>query len=127
MARDEGLLRKVGDRVATYPHTYDQYAWLEQDERCGTVGCLAGHTVLLHPEFRGVIADELVLVGDAVEHLPVVAREQLGLTEYEADVLFHADWQPAGSGPLHERVRDALHALADGASIADVTHEGVVL
>lgn len=114
MERDEALLRKVGDVIASEPWRYDQIAVLSE---CGSVGCIAGlSAVLAFPDKSGAALLELYPI-------TLMAERALGLTSDEAVRLFKWNWEPAGdpSVPLHERVRDALYALAEGASVEEVT------
>jgi len=122
--RDGALLRKVGDVIAAEPERYKQVNWLV-DRTCGTVGCLAGHTAMLvdgyesHDGGSGVT----VVIHGRKRRVSEAAQTALGLTDVEEDQLFGSDWEPAGDPavPLHERVRDALYALADGATVEEVT------
>lgn len=42
------LFKKVRDRIATIPESYDQSTWFADTRRspCGTVACLAGETII---------------------------------------------------------------------------------
>ena len=42
------LFKKIRERIATIPESYDQESWVEPDAAspCGTVACLAGHAVI---------------------------------------------------------------------------------
>lgn len=54
---------------------------------CGTVACIGGHAVALaHADWS---LDQLVEADDREEPLHREARDWLGLTQYEADVLFY--------------------------------------
>lgn len=112
--RNDTLLRKVGDVIAAEPERYDQDVVLSY---CGTVACVAGHAALLaHPEKT---AAQIINSGPVL----ATARDALGLSGDEWPRLFDFDWQPAGdpSTPLHERVQAALYALAEGASVEEVS------
>lgn len=121
--RNGPLLRKVGDVIAAEPERYEQMLFFDIGE-CGTRACIAGHAALVEYGSRvstlrgGVVWDDgsFTLVDEA-------AQDALGLTEEDAECVFGGRWLPAGdpSMPLHERVRDALYALADGATVAEVT------
>lgn len=100
--RDDALLRKVGDLVATFPDNYCQSEFIEETQ-CGTVACVAGYAHML------------------ADCCPQTA---LGLDDDEL-FIFHPDWLPSANLPgdtLAERVKSALYALADGADIIEVTH-----
>lgn len=129
MTRNAQLLRAVGDRIAAYPHLYDQSEWGRTND-CGTVGCVAGHAA----ELAGYRLDVDGLFGAAVRSDDVgrestrdVARDALGLTDEEAARLFAGGWRPAGWDGHEDKVaglvRDALYRLADGAAVADVSDD----
>lgn len=131
--RDGALLRKVGDVIAAEPERYDQHHWAER-AACGTRACLAGHAVTMVDGFEGYALDhhhpahglparaDDVRIDGQLYAIEEVAQEALGLVDGEWP-LFDPGWLPAGdpATPLHERVRDALYALADGATVDEVT------
>lgn len=125
--RDGALLRKVGDAIFAEPERYDQRFWAKTST-CGTTACVAGHVVTFMDGFERVVprddgaCDDVVVYGE-VRFIADAATAALRLTEDEWRVLFHYNWEPTGdpSTPLHERVRDALYALADGATVEEVT------
>lgn len=124
MTRNAELLRQVGDHIAENPDSYSQSSWLAPaDTLCGTVGCVAGHAFRIgyegeHYENMGAF---VYWQGGQI-FLDQEATVLLGLEDYDAQVLFHPDWEPAETaGSLGERVRDALYGLADGKPIEDVS------
>lgn len=112
--RNAELIRKVADKVASEPHNYNQQLYI-----CDTKGCIAGHALVE----SGYKVDEtgLRFVDVGAFHIAYTAALLMGLSLDEANVLFHQQWEPAGEGPLTERVQKALYALADGASVEDIT------
>lgn len=123
--RNEPLLRKVGDHIAENPKLYDQRHWSVKVD-CGTVGCVAGQTAIFHEDFEA-LADDYVELRKGEEtvfrDIPSVAREMLGLSRFETEMLFSATWKPEGCGrkPLPEAVRDALYGLAEGKTVREVS------
>jgi len=89
------------DRVVTFiedhPEQHNQSLWIRPDPRdnasepwhCGTVGCLAGWTVLLNGWALVPDDDELVQRGNREESVENVAEEILGLNHNQSYVLFH--------------------------------------
>lgn len=133
--RNAELLRAVGDRVAAHPDLYDQAEWAQPDD-CGTRGCVAGHAVELADGytfqtryFHGSITNDPT---GAQIPTAIAAREVLGLTEGEATILFAGGWKPAGwdhdlgHADTAALVRDALYALADGATIFAVSQKPLI-
>lgn len=115
--RDEALLRKVADAISAYPESYSQMTFMSS---CGTKMCIAGHAAM--------IADP----DCSHQMIAIVGRRALGLTQYEAMILFDPNWRPVRSAPslivgrfrrrpIIEDVADALYRLADGAPIEEVT------
>ena len=88
---------------------WNQEAWLdveleEEDFQeikiCTSTGCIAGHAVIaegakiiIHPNPYGYpdIDAENVMYDGLVRSVPILARELLGLTQAQADVLFNGD------------------------------------
>jgi len=123
--RDGALLRKVGDVIAAEPQRYSQTTW-GRETKCGTVACLAGHAALLNANVAGLMGHsmgQVILKNGWLAPTYSLAADALGLADEEEDVLFAGGWLPAGdpATPLHERVRDALYALADGATVEEVS------
>lgn len=99
-AIDVPRLRKELEYVTNHPEHWRQNQWLKQTA-CGTVGCLAGNTVLHaggEPLFGagGARVDqatyarvELNGVTRNAVAVSTAARELLGLDRDQADVLFH--------------------------------------
>lgn len=126
MARDEAMLRKVGDFIVENPEKYKQSRW------CGTTMCVAGTAVFLRSDFKRFINDSTVQLTDRSSHfIEELGQETLGLDYDDAQTLFYAAWLPDGveddeslQNPetLALLVRDALYHLADGATIDEVSH-----
>lgn len=117
MTRNKKLLRRTGDFIEKHPHKYNQHTW-----NCGTMMCVAGTAASLVKGYQGfVINHDEVLVNGELYDIGAFAQEQLGLTDDEASILFFSGWEPKGSGSRATRVKNALHKLADGADIEEVT------
>lgn len=57
---------------------------------CGTTGCVAGWTVAVaHPD--AVFSGSVVTFGDIAGSVPVIAQDDLELTEWQADWLFNGN------------------------------------
>jgi hypothetical protein len=77
----------VRNYISEHPDVHDQLTWYDEDiMTCGTVACIAGHTVLLlgSPQER----QDLAKYADSIHTVPVAA-EHLGLSWHEAGLLFH--------------------------------------
>jgi|SRR5918992_2557049 hypothetical protein len=92
------LLKKVRDKIATTPEAYDQETWgrVEEAAPCGTAACIAGWTITLDEKIPlgklhclGRSGD--FLVANEYLHVNDVARDSLGLTDQEADILFTSE------------------------------------
>lgn len=90
------LLKRVLDHIEAHPETHDQDWWAE-DTACGTVMCIAGHTVAMTGHTIDLHGDD-DQDGDYAEpgarlidgrRIEDVAREELGLTRQQAYDLFH--------------------------------------
>jgi len=138
-------LRGVAAYLRGHPDEYDQSIWGHETE-CGTVMCIGGTAAMLagyKPD--SIFTWDEVSRDDDVE-VPIweLASELLGdhgeafckppdsAPNFAYPVsLFDDDWKPTGWTPyltpagLAGLVADALEALADGATLADVTY-GVV-
>jgi hypothetical protein len=97
---DVPRLRKELEYVTIHPERWNQHQWIQQTA-CGTVGCLAGNTVL-HAGAQPLFGynnsdhdDQASFVeierGDDRHRTSVsrAARELLGLTDDQAEDLFH--------------------------------------
>jgi hypothetical protein len=77
------LLQQVLDHITDQPARWDQGVW------CGTACCLAGHAAQLSGwEPVPGVDDPLVRKGKRVAPVPTVARNLLGLSGREGDLLF---------------------------------------
>ena len=136
MTRNSEALRSIGDRIVSDPSSYDQASWTST---CGTTMCIAGYGCMEMPGFVGfkVVRGVHLAIFDESSGLPPhflhpsssAVRAFLKLTEDDADALFDALWKPVGwdeytpDEKLPLLVRDALYALASGASVEEVTAE----
>lgn len=94
------LLKKVRDRIAEIPESYDQASFYGPDSRapCGTVACLAGETIIANAKSvkQGIAAlkrlaartDAKDFCGFITPAIPRRAATLIGLTEQEADKMF---------------------------------------
>ena len=157
-AKQNELLCRVADRIENDPALYDQTQWLDNERgqdgyidtnnnrvdffNCGTTACIAGWTVL---EAWADMFDELKVkhgnnrngltpffgmpLADPVWGIPAKAREVLGLTEDELDILFSEDWLPHDYSDsddhvtLCKKTAQALRDIASGDSVIDVSQE----
>ena len=87
------LLRKVLEHVTDHPEEWNQGVWAVRND-CGTAACIAGHTVLMTGhQVEWVSMSGATEKAIAVSQGPTinrVAAHELGLTGYQADVLFNA-------------------------------------
>jgi len=83
MTRNTELLEKTMQFILDHPEQHDQSAW------CGTPQCFAGWAATLTGWAKVAGWDVYVRRGDREERVSVVAAEELGLTEREANVLFN--------------------------------------
>ncbi|QJY46695.1 hypothetical protein [Pseudonocardia broussonetiae] len=89
---NEDLLRRVLDHITTHPDQHSQDWWARRTD-CGTVACIAGHTVLLTghtidfetPDEYGNHGTKLI----DRRRVEDVAAELLGLNAEQAWRLFH--------------------------------------
>lgn len=121
-ARDLSRLDAMVSWLENNPKVHDQRTWVGDDddaptvtipgdgEICGTVGCLAGWTLLFDHEHYGfdAVNARIVLRGRESRYLAgldfeELAGARLGLTDDEAIVLFHSD---NSLGSLRQMVTD---------------------
>jgi len=97
------LMLAVRDQVTMHPETHDQFMWARKTE-CGTTYCIAGWAAVLSGqqllwELAGEAGDEeagwIRIIGPrgptAGRSISTFARDELGLTPYEAGELFASD------------------------------------
>jgi len=83
-------LLHVVHHIRKHPELFEMSDWCQHTE-CGTVACLAGHTVILDQLERGTILDPALVY--APDSWGRKAEQILGLTVEEAGRLFHvSDW-----------------------------------
>ena len=99
MIIDVVLLRKVMEHITAHPDEHDQDVWAIEAP-CGTVACIAGHTVIMSGlTFRVDPPDDYErthygavrsaeVVAETGEEVDVAAQRLLGLTDDEANALF---------------------------------------
>jgi len=94
------LMRKVLEYIEANPEEHDQATWGHKrdgdplrGEWCGTVACMAGHTVLLtaNPEIKSqwVFGYLEVYVNGERKGIAKTAAGELGLDEKQKDRMFH--------------------------------------
>lgn len=89
------LLRKELEYVTVHRDEWQQGTWLRRSDvtACGTVGCLAGNTVLHHgwtPNWYEYLITEEVTKDGVISEVQAVARDLLDLEPYQAKALFEA-------------------------------------
>lgn len=103
MTYNHELFDRVIQRITMDPEAFDMRHWMrepkaDESPHCGTVGCLAGHTLMelgYKPMYGGhwlagrplSTANAQLGVGPAVE-ISLVAAKALGLSTEEAEQLF---------------------------------------
>lgn len=104
------LMWRVLDQIDAYPELWDQGYWFTVTD-CGTAACVAGWACLLSGDKPFPLLGKLedLPVGEQVSYVDVQgwtrlarvrAQELLGITEDQADALFH-----------YENTRDVLGRL----------------
>ena len=91
MSINRELFRKVAEQVEDRPDLHDQAEW-GASPACGTVRCVGGWAIHLTYPGEGVYQ---ATYGRGYTKPSLLARELLGLDEYQADSLFYGvcDWQ----------------------------------
>lgn len=96
---DVGLLRKAVDWVREqdalpwWDSAWAQGEWaadVSGERSCGTAYCVAGYIASMHGTVRTDGSSAVVTEDGNWAHIPTYAREKLGITERESNVLFHA-------------------------------------
>ena len=117
------LLRKIADRIERYPDSYDQNTYGRAEEGCGTVCCIAGHTLIESGYIPAKLCFDLSIV--YIRPVPLgsskvssvlmyyfdiakEAKELLDLTD-EEEYLFSPHWRPRNG----QSVADALREMAE--------------
>lgn len=123
------LLLKTLEHIENHPEE-----WLQEEWRCGTTACYAGHAGLIDggewAPWNGTVAmlardddpqDRVtVLDGTAIIHIEHRAQHALGLTERQADRLF------SGSNALNDLRAEVYRLVGDRGRLADVTRDAAV-
>ena len=95
------LLRNIQSVILEQPLRLNMYDWIEESSRspCGTVGCIAGHAVLIdtlkkaHKTFKDKKFLKSILPDLRRSYISKDAAKLLGLTKKQASKLyFVADW-----------------------------------
>ena len=88
------LFKKIRDRIAEIPESYDQSLWARRDSKapCGTTACLAGEAIICS---RPTAQEGVALLWRTLNELrtpspDVLARDLLRLTPNEASAMFTA-------------------------------------
>lgn len=145
MTLNTTMLRQVAAAIEQEPDAFEMATWLDSDPRtlCGTVGCIAGTTVMQDPVW---VAENIrdrddgvrLVSAEAWRTVPRHAAKMLGLTvsssPFNAPAVFisatwwmraceylglpHPDWADSASLTLDfvtaKHAATVLHALADG-------------
>lgn len=90
MTFNQVLAAEVLELIRQFPEQHDQYNWSTDYDRnpvksCGTKACIAGWVAAAQGKTLRQVEDEL----DAFESIPDYARDQLGITNEQADTMFH--------------------------------------
>jgi hypothetical protein len=111
--RDRETFADVAEQIESVPNSYDQSVWGQPNlaTPCGTRACLGGWAAIK----SGALEARDVQEGSSF--IREYGQSALGITETEADVLFHSNWHP----PYGMTVPQALRALAHGARLESVT------
>lgn len=98
---DVSKLRKVLQFIDDNPELHDQSEILKKTTDCGTIGCLAGHTVMMFGDYHvlwcrvsdsGLLrAAEVLRLDGRKAGILDEAQRILGLSEEQADRLFDSD------------------------------------
>lgn len=118
MERNGELIRAVAERIHSHPEQYDQTEWGMETE-CGTVACLAGHTLLASGMYTLEGLNFFNQNGRMV--MPrAEATELLGLTHNETDALFAVGWGPTRTNSTEEaieQIRKELYRISYGGDV----------
>lgn len=119
--KEQLLAGIILDHITKHPEQHDQLSWVDGDfgpsakPGCGTTACVSGYTVLFTNDPRFYLHKVSSLTNEwTVEEkgdfgFKEAGREHLGLSDYDASVLFFRT--------NNEQARKALEFLANGESI----------
>lgn len=86
------LLRKALEHITAHPDEWKQDEWAKKTA-CGTACCVAGHVTLMQGheiDFdRADTYGAMVKYTSTGEYIEDVARRELGLTDIQAEAMFH--------------------------------------
>lgn len=115
-----GLLKLTLDYIKLFPEKHDQGDWVDP---CNSTMCFAGHAAMLagatfkkkiwEDEYEWLVDPETgkhTREGSEREYVQYFAARQLGLTEGEADYLFHQSRTP-------EQIEKAVEMLSEGYTV----------
>lgn len=128
------LFKKVRERIATTPESYDQLLWAKRSTKapCGTTACLAGEAIICS---MPTVEAGVKLLWDTLSHPStpapdLMAKELLGLNDREAAAVFTASacgW-PAPFSVQYDKARgNAGKARAAVAYLDHIIETGKVL
>lgn len=118
--RNAEAIHAVADWIDANPERYWQANWATSTS-CGTAYCIGGTACHLAGGKLIVFAELWETADGKMMAAGTWAVELLGLGAQDAKYLFGAQWKPAP----HLTVAEALHELADGADLFDVSHPSV--
>ena len=88
---DIALLERVKSQIEAYPRSFDMHVFYSTDPECGTIACIAGHT-LFESGFTYNQVENVVVSPNGEEYshdCDIVAQGLLGLSYEEARHLFY--------------------------------------
>jgi hypothetical protein len=110
IAINEPLLQKTLDHITAHPEEHEQLVWVVRGPTCGTAGCAAGWAVTFAGHELRFAPVPIVSPSGWTEHavrvsdgrtVEYAAREELGLTDEQASLLF------SGGNTIHDLWRFA--------------------
>lgn len=100
------LFKKVRDRIATIPESYDQEQWYDTSPRspCGTVACLAGEAIICAAKSvpQGIAELKRLYARDPLYAVPERAARLLGLSGDWSAWIDEEDWKQAAETTMFD-------------------------